>query len=325
MASTMQYQCNACGHTTAKWLGRCPACREWGTIEESAPARRTVRTQAKPAPDDAGATPITQVDRTLAQAKSTHIPEFDRVLGGGLVPGAVVLLAGEPGVGKSTLLLEVGSWTSRQGARVLYVTGEESAAQVRLRAERVEALCDTLYLSAETDLGIVLGTIDQLQPDLLIIDSVQTLASADVEGAPGGVAQVREVAAAVIRAAKDHAIPTVLVGHVTKEGSVAGPRTLEHLVDVVCSFEGERHSRLRMLRAVKNRYGPTDEVGCFDMTETGIESLPDPSGLFLTRSATRAPGSCLTVALEGRRPMLIEVQSLIDDAHGHPRRTVSGL
>src|SRR5699024_1558300 len=193
MASTMQYQCNACGHTTAKWLGRCPACREWGTIEESAPARRTVRTQAKPAPDDAGATPITQVDRTLAQAKSTHIPEFDRVLGGGLVPGAVVLLAGEPGVGKSTLLLEVGSWTSRQGARVLYVTGEESAAQVRLRAERVEALCDTLYLSAETDLGIVLGTIDQLQPDLLIIDSVQTLASADVEGAPGGVAQVREV------------------------------------------------------------------------------------------------------------------------------------
>src|SRR5699024_7399776 len=191
--------------------------------------------------------------------------------------------------------------------------------------ERVEALCDTLYLSAETDLGIVLGTIDQLQPDLLIIDSVQTLASADVEGAPGGVAQVREGAAAVIRAAKDHAIPPVLVGHVTKEGRVAGPRTLEHLVDVVCSFEGERHSRLRMLRAVKNRYGPTDEVGCFDMTETGIESLPDPSGLFLTRSATRAPGSCLTVALEGRRPMLIDVQPLIDDANGHARRTVSGL
>ena len=235
------------------------------------------------------------------------------------------MLAGEPGVGKSTLLLEVGSWTARQGTRVLYVTGEESAAQVRLRAERVDALSETLYLSAETDLGIVLGTIDQLQPDLIIIDSVQTLASADVDGAPGGVAQVREVAAAVIRAAKDHAIPTVLVGHVTKDGSVAGPRTLEHLVDVVCSFEGERHSRLRMLRAVKNRYGPTDEVGCFDMTESGIESLPDPSGLFLTRSATRAPGSCLTVALEGRRPMLIEVQSLIDDAHSHPRRTVSGL
>lgn len=324
MASTMQYECSGCGFGTAKWLGRCPQCREWGTIEEAAPAQRTVRTQAKPARDGA-ALPITQVDRTLAQARSTHIPEFDRVLGGGLVPGAVVLLSGEPGVGKSTLLLEVGSWTARQGRTVLYVTGEESAAQVRLRADRVDALSDTLYLTAETDLGVVLGTIDQVQPDLLIIDSVQTLASAQVDGAPGGVAQVREVAAAIIRTAKDHAIPTVLVGHVTKDGTVAGPRTLEHLVDVVCSFEGERHSRLRMLRAVKNRYGPTDEVGCFDMTESGIQSLPDPSGLFLTRSATRAPGSCLTVALEGRRPMLIEVQSLIAPTPGHPRRTVSGL
>ncbi|WP_051298238.1 DNA repair protein RadA [Brevibacterium album] len=321
----MQYECTSCGYRTAKWLGRCPQCREWGTIEESVPAHRTVRTQAKPAAQGTGATPITEVDRTLAEARSTHIPEFDRVLGGGLVPGAVVLLAGEPGVGKSTLLIEVGSWTARQGATVLYVTGEESAAQVRLRAERVDALCDTLYLTAETDLGIVLGTIDQVKPDLLIIDSVQTLASADVDGAPGGVAQVREVAAAVIRAAKDHAIPTVLVGHVTKDGSVAGPRLLEHLVDVVCSFEGERHSRLRMLRAVKNRYGPTDEVGCFDMTEQGIESLPDPSGLFLSRSTTKAPGSCLTVALEGRRPMLIEVQALVDKANGNPRRTVSDL
>ncbi|HJA37362.1 MAG TPA: DNA repair protein RadA, partial [Candidatus Brevibacterium intestinigallinarum] len=182
-----------------------------------------------------------------------------------------------------------------------------------------------LLLTAETDLGVVLGTIDEVRPDLLIIDSVQTLASADVDGAPGGVAQVREVAAAIIRTAKDHAIPTVLVGHVTKDGTVAGPRTLEHLVDVVCTFEGDRHSRLRMLRAIKNRYGPTDEVGCFDMTEAGIQSLPDPSGLFLTRSATRAPGSCLTVALEGRRPMLVEIQSLVAKAHGNPRRTVSGL
>jgi DNA repair protein RadA/Sms len=321
----MQYECTACGYKTAKWLGRCPQCREWGTIEESVPAHRTVRTQAKPASQGTGATPITEVDRTLAEARSTHIPEFDRVLGGGLVPGAVVLLAGEPGVGKSTLLLEVGSWTARQGAQVLYVTGEESAAQVRLRAERVDALSETLLLTAETDLGVVLGTIDQVKPSLLIIDSVQTLASADVAGAPGGVAQVREVAAAVIRAAKDHAIPTVLVGHVTKDGSVAGPRLLEHLVDVVCSFEGERHSRLRMLRAVKNRYGPTDEVGCFDMTEKGIESLPDPSGLFLTRTATKAPGSCLTVALEGKRPMLVEVQALTDKSPGTPRRTVSDL
>ena len=325
MASTMQYLCSACGHRTAKWLGRCPQCREWGTIEESQPAQRTVRTQARPAREGGGAQPITQVDRTLAEARSTHIPEFDRVLGGGLVPGAVVLLSGEPGVGKSTLLLEVCSWTARQGTTVLYVTGEESAAQVRLRAERVDALCDQLLLTAETDLGVVLGTIDQVKPDLLVIDSVQTLASADVDGAPGGVAQVREVAAAIIRTAKDHAIPTVLVGHVTKDGTVAGPRTLEHLVDVVCTFEGDRHSRLRMLRAIKNRYGPTDEVGCFDMTEQGIQSLPDPSGLFLTRSATQAPGSCLTVALEGRRPMLVEIQSLVAQAHSSPRRTVGGL
>ena len=232
----------------------------------------------------------------------------------------------EPGVGKSTLLLEVGSWTARQGTRVLYVTGEESATPKCGSGPNASTPCRRPSTSPRRRTwGSCSAPSTSSQPDLIIIDSVQTLASADVDGAPGGVAQVREVAAAVIRAAKDHAIPTVLVGHVTKDGSVAGPRTLEHLVDVVCSFEGERHSRLRMLRAVKNRYGPTDEVGCFDMTESGIESLPRSSGLFLTRSATRAPGSCLTVALEGRRPMLIEVQSLIDDAHSHPRRTVSGL
>jgi DNA repair protein RadA/Sms len=322
----MAYSCTDCGYSSPKWLGRCPQCQSWGTLEEAAGDTAAVRTRAKPAPAGRRAAPITGVDGTTAQARPTGIGEFDRVLGGGLVPGAVVLLAGEPGVGKSTLLLDVAARTARSSARVLYVTGEESAGQVRLRAERIGALEDSLLLAAETDLGVVLGMIESEAPELLVIDSVQTLASTEVEGVPGGVTQVREVAAGIIRAAKDNGIPTVLVGHITKEGTVAGPRLLEHLVDVVCSFEGDRHSRLRLLRAVKNRFGPTDEVGCFDMTESGIESLADPSGLFLSRSSAQAPGSCLTVVQEGRRPMVVEVQSLVDRSNGgSPRRTVSGV
>lgn len=323
---TMAYTCTECGHSNPKWLGRCPQCQAWGTFEETGPAASTVRTKAKAAPAGRRAAPITGVDGTLARARPTGVGEFDRVLGGGLVPGAVILLAGEPGVGKSTLLLDVAARTARTAGRALYVTGEESAGQVRLRAERIGALEDDLLLAAETDLGVVLGMIGTEQPDLLVIDSVQTLASSDVDGVPGGVTQVREVAAGVIRAAKDHGIPTILVGHITKDGTVAGPRLLEHLVDVVCGFEGDRHSRLRLLRATKNRFGPTDEVGCFDMTEKGIESLADPSGLFLSRSNTRAPGTCLAVSQEGRRPMVVEVQALVEEATGgSPRRTVSGV
>ncbi|GAA4385863.1 DNA repair protein RadA [Brevibacterium sp. R8603A2] len=322
----MAYTCTECGHSNPKWLGRCPQCQAWGTLEETGPAATSVRTKAKAAPAGRRAAPITGVDGTLARARPTGVGEFDRVLGGGLVPGAVILLAGEPGVGKSTLLLDVAARAARASARALYVSGEESAGQVRLRAERIGALEDSLLLAAETDLGVVLGMIDSEKPDLLVIDSVQTLASSDVEGVPGGVTQVREVAAGVIRAAKDHGIPTILVGHITKEGTVAGPRLLEHLVDVVCSFEGDRHSRLRLLRTTKNRFGPADEVGCFDMTETGIESLADPSGLFLSRSNTRAPGTCLAVSQEGRRPMVVEVQALVEEsAAGNPRRTVSGV
>ena len=248
------------------------------------------------------------------------------MLGGGLVPGAVILLAGEPGVGKSTLLLDVAARTARGAARVLYVTGEESAAQVKMRAERIDAVADTLFLTAETDLGIALGQIEKLDPALLIVDSVQTLASGEVEGTAGGVTQVREVAASLINAAKKRNMATLLVGHVTKEGSIAGPRLLEHLVDVVCQFDGERHSRLRLLRAVKNRYGPTDEVGCFDLTETGIEGLADPSGLFVTRTKDPVSGTCITVTLEGRRPLVAEVQSLLaKTANAQPRRATSGL
>ena len=275
---------------------------------------------------------IGEIDVEASRARATGIAELDRVLGGGLVPGAVILLAGEPGVGKSTLLLDVAARVSRSsrqddpGARVLYVTGEESTGQVRLRAERVGALDPGLYLAAETDLATVLGHIAQVDPVLLVLDSVQTIASAQVDGSPGGVSQVREVAAALIAAAKERDLPVVLVGHVTKDGSVAGPRTLEHLVDVVCQFEGERHSRLRMLRAVKNRYGPTDEVGCFDLSETGIAGVADPSGLFLSHAPTQVPGTCVTITLEGRRPLAAEVQALVaPSALSNPRRTTSGV
>jgi DNA repair protein RadA/Sms len=321
--SRPSYRCAECGWTTSKWVGRCGECQAWGSVEEAGAA--TGRT-ASVTPGGRPAQPIAEVDVEAARAQRTGVDELDRVLGGGLVPGAVVLMAGEPGVGKSTLLLDVASRAAQQGRTVLYVTGEESAAQVRLRAERIGALRPRLLLAAETDLGTVLGHVEQVGPDLLVVDSVQTVGSAEVDGAPGNVSQVREVAAALIRVAKARGIATLLVGHVTKDGSIAGPRVLEHLVDVVCQFEGDRHSRLRLVRAVKNRYGPTDEVGCFDLSDAGIVGLPDPSGLFLSRSEAPMPGTCVTVTLEGRRPLVAEVQALVAPTPAaNPRRAVSGL
>lgn len=305
------YRCTECGWQTAKWLGRCPECQAWGTVEEyGAPAVRTTA----PGRVTTSAVPIGQVDGRQATARSTGVPELDRVLGGGLVPGAVVLLAGEPGVGKSTLLLDVAAKAASDEHRTLYVTGEESASQVRLRADRIKAIHDHLYLAAETDLSAVLGHLDAVKPSLLILDSVQTIASPEIDGAPGGMAQVREVAGALIRASKERGMSTLLVGHVTKDGAIAGPRLLEHLVDVVLSFEGDRHARLRLVRGVKNRYGATDEVGCFELHDEGITGLADPSGLFLTRRAEPVPGTCLTVTLEGRRPLVAEVQALTVDS-----------
>jgi DNA repair protein RadA/Sms len=317
------YRCAECGWTTVKWVGRCGECQAWGTVEETGQvaARTTAAaTVARPAQR------IADVDATTAAFQATGVDELDRVLGGGLVPGAVILLAGEPGVGKSTLLLDVAARVAAGGRDVLYVSGEESAAQVKLRAERIGAVADSLYLTAETDLGIALGHVEQVDPALLVVDSVQTLSSSAVEGAAGGVTQVREVAASLINAAKNRNMATVLVGHVTKDGSIAGPRLLEHLVDVVCQFDGERHSRLRLVRAVKNRYGPTDEVGCFDLTEDGIEGLADPSGLFISPTSTPVSGTCITVTLEGRRPLVAEVQALLaETSNAQPRRATSGL
>jgi DNA repair protein RadA/Sms len=274
----------------------------------------------------APAVPIGQVPVEGSRARTSGVPELDRVLGGGIVSGAAVLLAGEPGVGKSTLLLEVASRTAATGARVLYVTGEESASQVRLRADRTGAVQDELYLAAETDLGALLGQVEAVRPQLLVVDSVQTVGAAEVEGVPGGVTQVKEVAAALVRVAKTRNVATLMVGHVTKDGSVAGPRVLEHLVDVVLQFEGERSSRLRMVRAVKNRFGPVDEVGCFDLSADGIAAVTDPTGLFVARHHEPVPGTCVSVVLEGRRPILAEVQALVTpSAAERPRRTTSGL
>jgi DNA repair protein RadA/Sms len=315
------HRCGDCGYEVAKWVGRCPECRTWGSVTTAGP--RPVTVAGVPS---APARPISQVDLHSAQATATGVTELDRVLGGGLVPGAVVLLAGEPGVGKSTLLLEVAHRCAVAGRRALYVTGEESTGQVRLRAQRTGALHDELFLAAESDLAAVLGHLDAVNPGLLIVDSVQTMSCAGVEGSPGGVSQVRAVASALISTAKQRGLPVVLVGHVTKDGTVAGPRVLEHLVDVVVAFEGERHSRLRLVRAVKNRYGPTDEIGCFEMRESGIKGLPDPSGLFLSQRSEAVPGTCVTVTLEGRRPLVCEVQALVAPSPlPQPRRATSGL
>jgi DNA repair protein RadA/Sms len=271
------------------------------------------------------AVPVTEVAGTASARHGTGVDEFDRVLGGGLVAGAVVLLAGEPGVGKSTLLLEVAARAARAGRRVLYVSGEESAGQVRLRAERMNALEPEVLLAAETDLGAVLAHIADVEPHLVMVDSIQTLASAEVEGTAGGVSQVREVAASLIQSAKANGIPLVLVGHVTKDGSVAGPRIVEHLVDVVCQFEGDPHSQVRLLRAVKNRFGSVDEVGCFQLVDTGIEQVTDPSGLFLSRD-TSVAGTCATITLDGKRPLPAEIQALVaPSALSNPRRATSGI
>ena len=317
------YRCSECGWSAIKWVGRCSECQAWGTISEVGAVK--VKTTAAVV-IERPAIRIGDVDARRAHARTTGVSEFDRVLGGGLVPGAVVLVAGEPGIGKSTLLLDVAARAAREDQTVLYVSGEESLAQVRMRAERIEAMARNLFLAAETDLATVLGQIAEIRPDLVVIDSVQTIASAEVEGSAGTVSQVREVAASLIALAKASGISILLVGHVTKDGSIAGPKVLEHLVDVVIAFEGERHSRLRLVRAVKNRYGPTDEVGCFDLSDVGIVGLPDPSGLFLSSRDLIVPGTCVTVTLEGRRPLVTEVQALLSTTTApSPRRTTSGL
>ena len=323
---TTTFRCSECGWTTSKWVGQCGECQQWNTIEDVTGG--TPQKSVAPARIGSAraAQPITEIGAESAAHWPSGIAEFDRVLGGGIVPGAAILLSGEPGVGKSTLLLEVASRAAASGQRVLYVSAEESVSQVRLRAERTNALQPSLYLAAETDLATILGQIDAVEPQLVILDSVQTVSSSLSEGIAGGPAQVREVASTLIRVAKDRNLPVLLVGHVTKDGTIAGPRLLEHLVDVVLHFEGDRQTALRFVRSLKNRFGPTDEVGCFEMTGDGIAEVADPSGLFLSRARQPASGTAVTIAIEGRRALPVEVQALVVKTQAPmPRRVVNGV
>ena len=317
---SVTYRCTDCGWSSTRWVGRCAQCEAWGTVGEDAsggPRGRAGGSAVAPA------LPMPEVDPAAGQAVPSGVDELDRVLGGGLVPGGVVLLAGEPGVGKSTLALEV---AARAPGPALYLTGEETTAQVRRRADRTGAVHPALFLAAVRDLEEVLVHLDRVRPGLLVLDSVQTVTVPGVDSSAGGPAQVRAVTSALVGAAKRTGTSVLLVGHVTKDGSVAGPRVLEHLVDVVLVFEGDRHSRLRLLRGLKNRFGPADEVGCLDLEEGGIRSVPDPSRLFLSHNPEAVPGRCWTVALEGRRALPIEVQALLGPpGEGPSRRVTTGL
>ncbi|WP_191496863.1 DNA repair protein RadA [Mycobacterium simulans] len=325
-----QYRCSECRHLSAKWVGRCMECGSWGTVEEltilSAVGGAGVGKGRRTAAPTSRAVPIRSVQPNLSRHRPTGVAELDRVLGGGVVPGSVTLLAGDPGVGKSTLLLEVAHRWAQSGQRALYVSGEESAGQIRLRADRIGCGGGEVYLAAESDLLAVLGHIDVVRPALVVVDSVQTMSTSEADGVAGGVTQVRAVTAALTAAAKANGVALILVGHVTKDGAIAGPRSLEHLVDVVLHFEGDRNDTLRMVRGVKNRFGAADEVGCFLLHDNGIEGVADPSNLFLDQRPTPVPGTAITVKLDGKRPLIGEVQALLaTPPGGSPRRAVSGI
>ncbi|HEX3089076.1 MAG TPA: DNA repair protein RadA [Ilumatobacteraceae bacterium] len=318
------YRCTACATAYPKWAGRCPSCEAWNSMVEDVEGPDPDIASLLTATSAGTAMPIAEVDTLIGGPQSTGIEELDRVLGGGLVPGAVTLLGGEPGIGKSTLLLQLAAaWPTR----TLYVSGEESAQQVRLRAERLSALGPNLWLLAETSLPHVIAALDTVQPQLVIIDSIQSVADPDLGSAPGSVVQVRGCTHRLVAEAKRRSVPMVLVGHVTKDGGLAGPRVLEHIVDTVLSFEGDRHHALRLLRAVKHRFGSTNELGVFEMVEHGLMGVPDASSLFLTDRRTGVAGSAVTPTLEGHRPLLVEVQALTNKVPtgAPPRRSAQGL
>ena len=319
------FRCGECGGESPRWLGRCPSCEAWNTLVEELAETVAVPTVAARR-TGAGPMPIDRVPADEWVATPTGIEELDRVLGGGLVPGSVTLVGGEPGIGKSTLLLQAAAARATAGDRVLYVSAEESRQQVRLRAGRLDTLDPNLWLVAETSLPRVLADLEATDPALVVIDSVQALADPQLSSAPGSVAQVRHVAAQLVTEAKQRGVAIVLVGHVTKDGSLAGPRVLEHVVDTVCTFEGERHHALRMLRAVKHRFGPTHELGLFQMTDRGLLGVPDPSGLFLSDRRRGVPGSVVVPTLDGNRPLLVEIQALVTGSDlGNPRRSAHGV
>ncbi len=321
-----QFVCSDCGGSSPKWLGKCPHCNAWNTLIESvtesiSPAKNRFASLARTA-EVAVLGDIDAVD--MARTPTGH-DELDRVLGGGLVEGGVVLIGGDPGIGKSTLLLQALDSLQRSGHNTLYVTGEESGAQVAMRARRLGLNGSQVRVLAEIQLEKILATLDATQPDVAVIDSIQTVYSDQLTSAPGSVAQVRECAAHLTRAAKASGVGIVLVGHVTKEGALAGPRVLEHMVDTVLYFEGDTHSSFRLVRAIKNRFGAVNEIGVFAMTERGLKGVSNPSAIFLSQHTEPVPGSCVMVTLEGTRPMLVEIQALVDSGGPSPRRLSVGL
>src|SRR5579883_2031423 len=335
-----RFVCRGCGYEAPKWLGRCPGCDEWGTLDEmlvAAPTAKNSLTSGLAGKSSSGGLLLAQrsAPKRLADVaspaqegrSSTGIGEFDRVLGGGIVPGALILIGGDPGIGKSTLLTQMAGYLATHGGRTLYISGEESAPQIKRRAERLGlAATSDLLLQNETDISLVDSSIREHRPAFVIVDSIQTMAHPEVESTPGNIWQVRACTAALAQIAKGEGIPIFLVGHVTKEGTLAGPRVLEHMVDTVLSFEGDRHSIYRILRATKNRFGSADELGIFEMHEEGLAEVPNPSDFLLSERAQHTVGSVVTATVEGSRPLLVEVQALVAPSFmANPRRSVTGL
>lgn len=317
--------CQSCGYVSPKWAGRCPSCEAWSSLVEEKVTSVSMRksdgyvSQVKPVP-------LSQITTEKLPRIQTHSQEFNRVLGGGLVPGSVVLIGGDPGIGKSTLLLQEGARISGENFKILYVTGEESAEQTRLRADRLGLSSEHLLILAETALEATLAAIESLRPRLVVLDSIQTVFSGDLESAPGSISQVRECARQMITIAKTQAIPFFIIGHVTKEGYIAGPKVLEHMVDTLLQFEGDRDHYYRILRSVKNRFGSTREIGVFEMTEAGMIDVDNPSELFLSERFKGAPGTSVSCVLEGTRPILVELQALVSPTnYGLPQRVANGM
>ncbi|MBO0423126.1 DNA repair protein RadA [Enterococcus plantarum] len=323
----VQFECQTCGYISPKYLGRCPNCGQWNTMTEEIIQDTTDRrarvslTGKKTQPQR-----LAEVVPKKEPRVKTKLVELNRVLGGGVVPGSLVLIGGDPGIGKSTLLLQVSQQLAEIGGKVLYVSGEESAEQIKMRAERLSSIDTEFYLYAETDMNEISRAIEKLEPDYVIIDSIQTMTQPDVTSVAGSVSQVRETTAELLKIAKTNGIAVFIVGHVTKEGSIAGPRMLEHMVDTVLYFEGDKHHTFRILRAVKNRFGSTNEIGIFEMREHGLEEVANPSQVFLEERLADATGSAIVVAMEGTRPILVEVQALVTPTmFGNAKRTTTGL
>jgi len=321
----IRFVCQECGHEAPQWLGKCPGCAAWNSMVEEVVSKSETKIRHN-SNEGTKPRPITEVDNLPVPRLATGVGEFDRVLGGGIVPGALILIGGDPGIGKSTMLLQVACSVSQVYGKVLYVSGEESAVQTKMRAERLNKLSEQLLIMTETDLEEITLVANRLKPALMIIDSIQTMYSSEIPSAPGSVGQVRESTGKLLRLSKESGIPIAIIGHVTKEGNIAGPRILEHMVDVVLYFEGDKSHAFRILRAIKNRFGSTHESGIFSMEEDGLLEVKNPSGLLLMERAESAPGSVVLACMEGIRPILIEIQALVSTTcFGMPRRMAAGF